>query len=496
MSWISRRTFLRAAGGLCVGLPILEATHHGAWAQSQDRAKRLIVMFSHGGTINCRARGDGRLYSRQNSAHHGLNAFAPLSGSGAPLRLGPIMQPLEDAGLTEDLLVLQGVDNRSGMTVRYGGGHRSSNVTALTAADFESYTRTSSSGSESVYMRALGPSIDQVVAQRLQARAPSPFESVNLTVYGHQYGSPQFRGARTSVSAERNPKTAFESLFAGVNATPEAELELRRIRLRRRSILDGVLVGLRRFREKVSVNDRHLLDEHMTHVRELERRLQALGDTSISCVVPELDPQAGARNFDRLAEFVGPMMVDIVIHALRCGLTQVATLQISDVITSWLSTPWSRGNTSLGHSLHHAGRDVGRTGTSPQRFDDWEQEMLINRRWRMQLMSRLLLGLKTTPEGDSNMLHNSVVLYTSEFGYGAIHSVRDQPFLLAGAAGGQWRTNRGINYNSADLQSDPRAYESQTSNHNVFTSILNAFGESDEHFGNAAAPFQGPLDFS
>ena len=166
------------------------------------------------------------------------------------------------------------------------------------------------------------------------------------------------------------------------------------------------------------------------------------------------------------------------------------------MVTSWLPTPWTGGNTSLGHTLHHAGRDVGLTGTNPTRFDDWRQEMLANRQWRMELLAQLLTALKSTPEGESNMLHNSVVLYTSEFSYGAIHTVRDQPFLLAGGAGGQWRTNRGIDYNRADVQADPSAYDSETSNHNVYCSILNAFGESDAHFGNDTAPIRGPLDFS
>ena len=127
------------------------------------------------------------------------------------------------------------------------------------------------------------------------------------------------------------------------------------------------------------------------------------------------------------------------------------------------------------------------------RREAWHTEMLINRQWRMEVFARILTGLRDTPEGDGNMLDHSIALYTSEFSYGAIHAVTDQPILLAGRAGGQWRTGRHLNYNLADA---PGEYETRTSNHNVYTSILHAFGYDDEHFGSDDAIVRGPLDFT
>jgi hypothetical protein len=168
-------------------------------------------------------------------------------------------------------------------------------------------------------------------------------------------------------------------------------------------------------------------------------------------------------------------------------------LQISDFVTDWLPTPYSRASYSLGHTLHHAGRDVGAEGANPTRREDWRAEMLTNRQWRMEVFGRILTGLRDTPEGDGNMLDNSIALYTSEFSYGAIHNPTDQPILLAGCAGGQWRTGRHLNYNLADT---PDEYETETSTHNVYTSILHAFGYEDDHFGSDDAAMRGPLDFT
>ena len=44
-----RRAFLRGMGGLALGLPLLEYTHEKAWAATTGGAKRLVVVFNHGG---------------------------------------------------------------------------------------------------------------------------------------------------------------------------------------------------------------------------------------------------------------------------------------------------------------------------------------------------------------------------------------------------------------------------------------------------------------
>jgi hypothetical protein len=92
------------------------------------------------------------------------------------------------------------------------------------------------------------------------------------------------------------------------------------------------------------------------------------------------------------------------------------------------------------------------------------------------------------------MLDHSVLMFTSEFSCASVHSVRDVPMLLAGRAGNQWTTGRHYNFNKA-VASNPSAlgYDSDVSTHNVFTSVLHAFGFDDAHFGNDLAPKLGPL---
>ena len=472
----NRRAFLRGAGGLLLALPLLELTHGEGWAGS-NRAKRFIALFSHGGTISWRNR-SGPL-DDDDGKHHAWDLWAPKDVGPQLGTLGDEMTPLQN--LAGDLILLRGVDNMAGTAEQYGGGHGWSNVTAMTCADVEDHTD---------YQLPLGPSLDQVLAQRLSADSPTVFPSIDLMVQGHQYGTPFFRAAREEVSSETDPKAAFDLIFSDVNPSAEPDPELLRIRAGKKSVLDGVSGGFDLFRSKVGAADRVLLDAHADHIRTLEKKLEAL-DAIAACTIPDI---AGAPtgNLDNAAqEIVGPLMVDLIVHALRCGLTQVATLQIGDIIMPWLPNPYE---TDLGHSLHHAARDVGPNGPEGAYIDDWRTTIVANRRWRMEMFGRLIQGLKDSPEGAGTMLDNSILMFTSEFSNGSVHSVRDTPMLLAGRAGGQWTTGKHVNYNKA-AQGNPgtHEYDTDVSTHNVFTSILNAFGYPDSHFGNGMAYKTGPL---
>ena len=74
----------------------------------------------------------------------------------------------------------------------------------------------------------------------------------------------------------------------------------------------------------------------------------------------------------------------------------------------------------------------------------------------------------------------------------SFHSENDMPLLLAGSAGKYFRTGRHINCNKSTA---PLGYQTNTGTHNLYTSILNAFGFPDTHFGmdHSQLGFKGPL---
>ncbi|MEM6995752.1 MAG: DUF1552 domain-containing protein [Myxococcota bacterium] len=472
-----RRAFLRGAAGAALALPALEFTHGHAWAAGDDATCRFLTVFTHGGTISNQNGTSGK--HNGSGPQHGLDLWRPADPSSESLVLGPIHEPL--AAFRDKLVLLESIDNRTGLVQgAYGGGHRRCNVTALTAADI-GYS--GAEDEENAY--STGPSIDQVIAERLAQDNPTAFENVHLRVHGHQYGSPYFRADNERVSGERNPGAAFAALFDGV-VSGEPDPEILRANNIRRSVLNGLSEEYDRFRNKVSAKDLQAIDAHLDHLAALEAQL----DNLVVCT-----PPSGIPGDEGATPEVADLHADIIVAALRCGLTNVANLEISDIVTPWTPAGNPTGQT-LGHGLHHLARDVGATGPEADQYDDWLAEILDNRRWRMGVIARVLAGLDDPAfmEGDRTLLDNSLMLVTSEFSNGSKHYAANQPVLLAGGAGGALQTGRYLDYNQY-AAADPNTlqYDSNESIHNLFVSILQLFGQDDTSFGSADAIHEGPL---
>ena len=115
----NRRAFLRGAGTLALGLPLLEVTHGEAWAQAAVPEKRFVIVFEHGGTLSNVMRGGWR--EDGSGSHHGWDDWAPAD-PGESLVLGPLHDMM--GGLRADLLQLRGVDPMAATRrAPYGGAH-------------------------------------------------------------------------------------------------------------------------------------------------------------------------------------------------------------------------------------------------------------------------------------------------------------------------------------------------------------------------------------
>lgn len=498
-----RRAFLRGMGGITLGLPLLEYTHGRAWA-GDDTLLRFLTVFEHGGTISnqagnmtneyglpARHNGMGNVYD---DTHHGLDWWRPLD-PGPSLVLGPIHEPLEP--WRSKLLLVEGVDNLAAVAQDpYGrGDHGISNVTAMTAADIEV-----SGEGDTLTHSSLGPSIDQVIAERLAARQPVLFDRVHLMVAGHQYGTPFFRASKQPANAEVSPMAAWATLFEGVDPNPEPDPEFLLLQARRGSVLDDLIGQYERFKGRVSARDLQAIEAHLDHLRALEKEVgQFVACTPPPSTTIECDGYGGCYdngNPGPTPEVTGPLFADMIVAAIRCGLTNVAVLEIADILTPWTPAGLQvESGFDIGHSLGHYSMDVGQGGLYENLRDAWLAEMLDNRRWRIGLMARILEGLDdpTFMEGDRTILDNSLLYYTSEFRT-ANHIASNTMVLLAGSAGGFLETGRFIDYNQyADEGLNTFNYESSESIHNLYTTFLRAMGEADAHFGSGHARHQGPL---
>jgi len=214
----------------------------------------------------------------------------------------------------------------------------------------------------------------------------------------------------------RDPQKLFDQLFS-------VKPDLTEI-ARRTSVLDVVAEDTKRLSARLGKRDRDRLDEHLTHINEIERRLNV---TRAACVTPSAPSGTFAGEpavLDKL-----DIMSDILVAALRCDVTRVFTLLFTTGASLMQMNGAGEINGTGAHQLHdacHGGeRDV------------------ITAFTKLNFTAYANFLDKLTAEKDVNdvtMLDSSVIMGTSEYGEGFTHSNKEHPFILAGKAGGKLDT--------------------------------------------------------
>ena len=108
------------------------------------------------------------------------------------------------------------------------------------------------------------------------------------------------------------------------------------------------------------------------------------------------------------------------------------------------------------------------------------QYQLINQ-WHVEQYSYLLNKLRNMPEGDSNVLANSMILFGSGLRDGNSHSPHNLPILLAGNAGGRVATGKHLSF----TRDTPLA--------NLYLAMLDAFGCQVPRFADSTEKLAGIL---
>jgi hypothetical protein len=157
-------------------------------------------------------------------------------------------------------------------------------------------------------------------------------------------------------------------------------------------------------------------------VREIERRIQNIEAFNRSGEHREL-PNAPMGVPDSFDEHV-KLMFDLQAVALASDLTRVFAFKMSRDVSGRVF-PQTGITTGFHNASHHAER--------PERILDFAK---INR-YHVSLVPYFLERLKRTPDGDGNLLDNTVIMYGSPMGNPNLHNHKRCPLFLAGKAGGQ-----------------------------------------------------------
>lgn len=442
----SRRHFLRGLGISAAAMPFLGGLSSLAEAQATARQKRFIAVYSP----------NGMLY----------DSWHP-SGGETDFTLSPILSPLERH--RAKLLIL---DRLSIVIARRGPfGHQRGMGGLLTGQELIG-------GEGSVSNPGLGGgiSIDQVLASKLGA---TPYPSLQLGVqvdknYADRHVNKfmSYAGPAMPLYPNDDPYDVFEKLF-GDGTSGEDPAVVRR-RALRKSVLDHVLGDFGKLDTRLSGDDRLLLQSHAEAIRSIERRLT--GETAVTCEPVGLGTPV---DVGQTANFpaVSDLMTDIMVQALACGQTNVVTFMWSYSETG-MRYPWVQVNADH-HGMSH----------------DQAPDLVKIDNWYMQQFAKMLDKLDAVQEPDGTLLDNSAVWMTNCLSNGAAHHSDNMPFVLAGSAGGYFKTGRYLRYNNgtnANLSGAEKS-DANPSNQDLIVSIANALGMPElQTFGNPET-CHGPL---
>jgi hypothetical protein len=454
---LSRRTVLRGMGAT-VALPFLEAMVPARTALAKTAAGkiRLAAIEMVHGSAGATAIGLQK------------NLWSPAA-VGRNFDLTPTsLTPLE--AWRDYLTIVSNTDVRNAEafeTPEIGGDHFRSSAVFLTQA------HPKQTKGSNVHV---GPSMDQLYAQRFGQETAIPSMQMCIEAVdqagGCSYGyscvytdTISWASATQPLPMIRDPRFAFDQLF-GVGATPE---ERRARRQEDRSILDSITVAAGRLRNTLGAVDRARLSAYLDEVREVERRIQLVEVRNNSGLEREL-PGAPAGVPDSFSEHTR-LMFDLQALAFAGDTTRVFSFKLGRDASS-RSYPESGTKSAFHPASHHGERE--------DRIVDFAK---INT-YHVGTIPYFLEKLKNTPDGESNLLENTLIIYGSPMGNSNVHNHKRCPLFLAGRAGGYLKGN--VHLKAAD--GTPMANVFLTLMHQLGLDDVKSLGDSTGEFDLNAVP--------
>jgi len=452
---IPRRTFLRGLGAT-VALPYLDAMVPAASflgkkaASAAQNKTRFVAIESVHGAAGSNAWGATKFLW----APQGVGRKFDLIPEGAL----PSLEPWRNY-----LTIVSNTDTRMAEAFNapeIGGDHFRSSAVFLT----QSHPK-QTQGSDLF----VGTSMDQVIARKIGEDTAIPSMQLcieNLDQAGGCYynyacaytDTISWSSPNEPLPMIRNPRVAFDLLFgAGANNTDRAVN-----RKKNTSILDWITSDIKSLKSNLGASDRERVDQYLENVRELERRIQAVEARNTSGEAREL-PEAPAGIPDSFEEHM-KLMFDFQVLAFESDMTRVFSFKTGRDASS-RAYPESGTNKGFHPASHHGGREAN--------ILDFNT---INR-YHVSMLPYFLQRLKETPEGDSNLLEKTTIIYGSPMADGNIHNHRRCPLLLLGHGNGMLEGN--LHLKAPD--GTPMA--------NVFLTLMHKYGIDVKSFGDSSGEF-------
>ena len=406
---LPRRTVLRGMGTM-VALPFLGAMAPAMTATANTAANpipRLGFFYAPNGMF--------------------LPNFHPTGDGGKDFALTPILQPLAD--YREHMVVVSGLSNSSLVSPNEGGG-------VHTRAHGGWLSGVLPKRTEGADIEA-GKTVDQyaadVLGQNTSLRSLQLTTESNFTVGNCENGysctyqnSTSWRSPSNPLPHERDPRVVFQRLF-GDGGSVEARVAQMQTD---RSILDSVSDSINSLERKLGPGDKAVVDEYLTAVREIERRIQRTEQNNATSPLPEIEQPNGVP--DQYEEHVDSLF-EMLALAYQADVTRVSCFQMARELS---------GRTYPGIGVPEGHHTVSHHQLNPHNINQYTK---INT-YHVSLFAKLVDRLANTQDGDGSLLDHSILLYGTGMGDGDHHTPYNLPVILMGGGCGELEGGRHMNY--------------------------------------------------
>jgi hypothetical protein len=400
---IDRRTMLRGSGA-AITLPFLDSM---AWGQKDTvpAKNRFCTFFIPFGVTGV-----------PKGHRHEMWNWLPEERADGSYHFREVMQSLNP--LKDRVSIVQGLHH-----LRESGGHSSGD-------GFLTGTSVDGPGAKNTV------SVDQIYAHKVGNH--TRFSSLVLGLDGG-IGAPSrsktlsYSLDGTPIPARTNVRRIFDQMFSKA-AQEKLVADLKR----KGSVLDDVLESSKKLNGRVSKRDQAKLDEYLSSIRDLEKRIQKQ-EAWMQSELPEVDSSQLALEAtltESPAEYL-QCMFDIIHLALQTDMTRTVTFQIG---SQDAGGPSQALTTALGmHAGHHSMAHGMNKDDGAMHYGKYLQYLT-------GLYGKFLQRLQDTEEGSGTLLDSTLSLYGSSNNVGGTHGSTNLPIVISGGEAMGFKQGQNLKY--------------------------------------------------
>lgn len=421
----SRREFLKDLGLGAAMLPFVDNLPSLLTYPGAAKKQRLVILFSPDGIVP--------------------STFWP-DEVGANFAFKDSLKPLE--AFKKQTLILRGVHDR----VRGDGDNHMRGIGCLLTGT-ELFPGNVQGGSDTPAGWASGISIDQEIKNFLQKSAATRtrFGSLEFGVMVPDHADTWTRmcyaDANKPIAPIDDPYQMFGKLYGQLKDQESLK-----------SVLDDLKDDLAKVRGQIGAQDRQILDEHTTLVREMEQEILSARTNNVGHAVPVIEP--GVRQVNDNIPKISKLQIDLMVSSFLADSARVATLQYTNSVgqarMTWLGIKEGQ------HDLSH----------EPDSNREAQDKLTKINHWYCEQLAYLAQRLSETkePDGTGTLLDNTTIVWTNELGQGNSHTLENIPFVIVGGGLG-FQMGRSLKFDGL-------------AHNRLLMNLAHGFGHRIDKFGN------------